>query len=128
MNLSGVPIKVCLKTNYIGRNSFFVLWLFSGKRVAVSLLCLTTDWTTGVRPPAEVKDYSSSLCVQTSSKTHPASCTMGTGESFPRAKARTGGDDDHSLPSSAGVKNTIFLSLFEPTWHSGTALLLLKRA
>jgi hypothetical protein len=31
-----------------------------------------------VRSPAEAKDFSSSLCVQTCSGVHPASCTMGT--------------------------------------------------
>jgi hypothetical protein len=31
--------------------------------------CLTTDWTTAVRFPAEAKGFSSSLCVQTSSET-----------------------------------------------------------
>jgi hypothetical protein len=32
-----------------------------------------------VRSPAEEKGFSSSLCVQTGSGTHPASCTMDTG-------------------------------------------------
>jgi hypothetical protein len=36
------------------------------------------------RYPAEARDFSSSLCVQTSSEVHPTSCTMGTGGSFPR--------------------------------------------
>jgi hypothetical protein len=31
------------------------------------------------RSPAEAKDFSSNLCVQTGSGAHPASCTMGTG-------------------------------------------------
>jgi hypothetical protein len=31
-----------------------------------------------VRSPAEAKDFSSSLCVQTGSGAHPASCTKGT--------------------------------------------------
>jgi hypothetical protein len=42
------------------------------------------DRTIEVRSPAEAKDFSSSLCVQTGSGAHPASCAMGTGESFPR--------------------------------------------
>jgi hypothetical protein len=37
-----------------------------------------------VRSPAEAKDFSSYLCVQTGSRAHPASCTMGTGGFFPR--------------------------------------------
>jgi hypothetical protein len=44
--------------------------------------------------PTEVKGFSSSLCVQTSSEAHPASCTMGTG-SFPGGKTRPGRDADH---------------------------------
>jgi hypothetical protein len=52
-----------------------------------------------VRSPAEAKYFSCSLCVQTGSGAHPASCTMGTGGPFPGGKARPGRDADHS-PSS----------------------------
>jgi hypothetical protein len=58
-----------------------------------------------VRSPAQAKDFSSSLCVQTGSAAHPASCTMGTGGPFPGAKARPGRDADHSPTSSAEVEN-----------------------
>jgi hypothetical protein len=58
-----------------------------------------------VRSPAATKDFSSSLCVQTESGTHPASCTVGTGGPFPGGKARPGRDADHSPPSSAEVEN-----------------------
>jgi hypothetical protein len=58
-----------------------------------------------VRSPAEANDFSSILCVQTSSGAHPASCTMGTGDPFPGAKARPGLDADHSPRSSAEVEN-----------------------
>jgi hypothetical protein len=51
------------------------------------------------------KDFSSSLCVQTGSVVHPASCTMGTGGPLPGAKARPGRDAVHSPPSSAEVEN-----------------------
>jgi hypothetical protein len=51
------------------------------------------DRAIGVRFPAGAKDFSSSLCVQTGSGAHPASCTMGTG-----GKARPGRDADHSPP------------------------------
>jgi hypothetical protein len=43
-----------------------------------------------VRSPAEAKDFSSSLCVQTGSEAHPASCTMGTGGPFPGGKNAAG--------------------------------------
>jgi hypothetical protein len=49
-----------------------------------------------VRSSAEAKDFSSSLCVQTGSGAHPASCTMGTGGPIPGGKARPGRDADHS--------------------------------
>jgi hypothetical protein len=39
-----------------------------------------------VRYPAEAKDFFSSLCVQTGSETHPASCTMSTGGFSPGVK------------------------------------------
>jgi hypothetical protein len=58
-----------------------------------------------VRSPAAAKDFPSSLCVQTGSGAHPASCTMDTGGPFPGGKARPGRDADHSSPSSAEVKN-----------------------
>jgi hypothetical protein len=61
--------------------------------------------TIGVRSPEGAKDFSSSLCVQTGSGAHPASCTMGAGGPFPGGKARPGRDADHSPPSSAKVVN-----------------------
>jgi hypothetical protein len=58
-----------------------------------------------VRSLEEAKDFPSSLCVQTISGAHPASCTMGTGSPIPGAKAWLGHDADHSLLSSAEVEN-----------------------
>jgi hypothetical protein len=58
-----------------------------------------------VRSSAEAKDFFCSLCVQTSSGAHPASCTMGTGGPFPGVKARPGHDTDHTPLSSADVEN-----------------------
>jgi hypothetical protein len=63
------------------------------------------DRAIGVRSPAEANNFSSSLCVQTGSGAHPASCTMGTGGPFPGGKARPGRDTDHATPSSAEVEN-----------------------
>jgi hypothetical protein len=63
------------------------------------------DRPIGVPSPAEAKDFSSILCVQTGSEAHPASCTMGTGGSFPEGKARSERDADHLLPPSAEVVN-----------------------
>jgi hypothetical protein len=59
-----------------------------------------------VRSLAEAKGiFPCNLCVQTGSGAHPASCTMGTGDPFPGAKARPGRDTDHSSPSSVEVEN-----------------------
>jgi hypothetical protein len=66
---------------------------------------VTTGWTTGVRSPVGAEDFSSSLCVQTGSGAHPASCPMGTGGPFPGGKARPGRNADHSPPSSTEVVN-----------------------
>jgi hypothetical protein len=63
------------------------------------------DQAIEVRSPAEAKDFSSNLCVQTGSGAHSDSCTMGTGGPFPGAKARPGRDTDHSPLSSAVVDN-----------------------
>jgi hypothetical protein len=82
--------------------------------IAQSVRCLTTDWTTRVRSPAEAKDFSSSLCVQISSGAHPAFYPMGTG-----GKTRLGSDADHSPPSSAEVRKECelyFLSTLAPAW------------
>jgi hypothetical protein len=46
----------------------FHFWKNIGRTV-----CLTTYLTIGVQSPAEVKDFSSNLCVQTGSEAHPAS-------------------------------------------------------
>jgi hypothetical protein len=48
------------------------------------------DQAAEVRSPAEAKDFSSSLCAQTGSGAHPASCTMGTGGPFPGGKSAAG--------------------------------------
>jgi hypothetical protein len=59
------------------------------------------DRAIGVRSLAEAKDFSSSLCVQTGSGAHPASCTMGTVGPFPGGKAWLGRDADLSPPSAS---------------------------
>jgi hypothetical protein len=54
--------------------------------------------------PTGAEDFSSSPCVQTDSKAHPASYPTGTGGPFPGGKARPGRDADHSPPSITEVK------------------------
>jgi hypothetical protein len=48
------------------------------------------DRAIGVRLPAGAKDSSCSLCVQTGSGAHPASCPMGIGGPFPGGKSAAG--------------------------------------
>jgi hypothetical protein len=48
------------------------------------------DREIGVRFPAGAKDFSSSLCVQTDSGAHLASCPMGTRGPFPGGKSAAG--------------------------------------
>jgi hypothetical protein len=74
----------------------------------VSRVAQAMNWTTGgstFDPWQRQEDFSSSLCVQTGSGVHPASCKMGTGCPFPGAKARPGRDADHSPPSTVNVEN-----------------------
>jgi hypothetical protein len=54
-------------------------------------------------PRKRRKDFFSSLCVQTGSGAHRASCPMDTGDPFPGAKSWPRCDPDHSCPSSAEV-------------------------
>jgi hypothetical protein len=63
------------------------------------------DRTIEFRSPAEARDFSCSLCVQTGSGAHPDSCTIGTESPFPGGKARPGRDADPSPPPSADVVN-----------------------
>jgi hypothetical protein len=77
----------------------------SGWSVSIVSGCGLGDSAIELRSPAEGGDFSSSLCVQTGSGAHPASCSMGTGGPFPGAEARPGRDADHLPPSSAEVKN-----------------------
>jgi hypothetical protein len=94
-------------SGYIPRNiwAHYSYFYEPGSSVSIVSGYGLDDRTIEVRFPAGAKYFSSSLCVQTGSEAHPASCTMGTGGPFPGAKARPGRDADHSPPSSAEVEN-----------------------
>jgi hypothetical protein len=79
--------------------SWYIIWGSRGSSVSI-----VADYGLGVRSLTEA-DFSSSFCVQTGSGAHPASCIMGTGGLLPGGKAWPGRNADHSLPSSAEVKN-----------------------
>jgi hypothetical protein len=85
-----------------------------GSSVSVVSDCGLDDRAIGFRSPAGVKNFSSSLCIQTGPGAHPASCAMGTGGPFPGGKARPGRDADHSSPSSAEIINELKLYLLSP--------------
>jgi hypothetical protein len=67
----------------------------------------------GVRIPAGAGNFSPRHRVQVGSGAHPASYIMGTGSSFLGDKA-AGREIDHSLPSSAEVKECMELYLHSP--------------
>jgi hypothetical protein len=82
---------------------------------------MTTDWTTGVWSPADAKYFSSFLCLQASSEAHPASCTMRTGGVFLGNEVRLERDADHSLLSSAELKNVYEIYFLSPlSLHGGS--------
>jgi hypothetical protein len=116
-----MPETVCSFYNY-----FVHFCTVVGAAVAPSVWCLITDWTTGVRSPTLAEDFSSSLCLQTGSVAHPASCTMGTGGVFPGGKARSGREADHSPPPNAEVDNEelYLLSPQTPSWRVAVQLYL----
>jgi hypothetical protein len=82
-----------------------VSMLSTSRGSSVSIVSGLGDRAIEVRSPAEAKDFSSILYVQTGSGAHPASCTTGTGGPFSRDKAQPGRDADHSPPSSAEGEN-----------------------
>jgi hypothetical protein len=79
-----------------------------------------------IRPPAETKDFSSNLCVQTGSGAHSASCAMGTGGHFPGDKVRPGRDAahlPHPVPRSWMSRSYISFPPAPPEVCCETALL-----
>jgi hypothetical protein len=71
------------------------------------------DGGSRVRFLAGAGNFSPHYGVQNSSGAHPASYPMGTRDSFPGVK-RPGNEADHSLPSSAEVKEYVKLYLHSP--------------
>jgi hypothetical protein len=81
------------------------------------------SWTTGRSrfvPRRRRKDFSCSLCVQTVSGAHPASCTMSTGGSFPRGV--TLNTHPHPVPRSRMSRGIPPIPLSASLARSGTAL------
>jgi hypothetical protein len=83
------------------RNSFYISlltyvnWLDPGSSTSIVSDYGLDDRAIEFPSLAEARDFSSSLCVQTTSEAHTASCAMGTREGlFPGAKALPGRDAD----------------------------------
>jgi hypothetical protein len=84
---------------------YLCAWLCDRNRVAQSVQCLTTDWTTRVRSLAGAKNFSCSLLCSHRLWGQPSLLYNGYRGSFHWGKARPGRDADHTPPSSAEVKN-----------------------
>jgi hypothetical protein len=103
--LDTVPCRLYLKSTYKNNLWYDVDFAVSrGSSVTIVSGYGLDDRAIGVRSPAGAKDFSSSLCVQNGSETHPASCTMGTGGPFP-GQSTAGAWRWPLPPSSAEVKN-----------------------
>jgi hypothetical protein len=63
--------------------AYFNLFRNRGSSVSIVYDYGLDDRAIDVRSLVETRRFSSSLCVQTGSGAHPASCTMGTGGPFP---------------------------------------------
>lgn len=66
----------------------------SWNEMGISVNKVTTDWTTAIRSPVEVKDF----CWNLLWSTHPI-------QWVPGGKARPKYDANHSLSSNAAIKN-----------------------
>jgi hypothetical protein len=83
-------IHIWIKFHHIYRlvwESYIITAGAGGSSVSI---VLTSNWTTRVRFAVEVKDFWSSLCVQTGSGAHPASYPVGTGGPFLGVKCGRG--------------------------------------
>jgi hypothetical protein len=106
LTAANVPILLLTTTNIVAATTIYYYYHQEpGSSVSIVSGYGLDDRAIEIRPSAGAKDFSSSLCVQTGSGAHPASCTMGTGGPFPGSKARPGRDADHSPPSSSEVVN-----------------------
>jgi hypothetical protein len=114
----------CLRRNHLYRGKN-INNKAAVRQVAQSIQCLATGWTTGrsrFDPRQRRKDFSCSLCVQTVSGAHPASCTVGTEGPFPGAKSRLVRDADHSPhPVPKSRMSRIYISSPPSAFVSGSA-------
>jgi hypothetical protein len=76
-----------------------------GSSVSIVSVYGLDDRAIEVQSPAEAREFSSNIFVQTGTGAHPASCPVGTGDPFSGGKELLGRDADHSPASSAEVVN-----------------------
>jgi hypothetical protein len=107
---------------------FMMLQIFHGN--LNSSVSIVPAWTTA-RSRFDTRqmqtDFSSRRCIHIGSGAHPASCSMGTGGSFPGRKERPGHDADPSprlVPRSGMSRSYIFSAPCTSMVCCGTALLL----
>jgi hypothetical protein len=85
----------CRRRRNIEVKVFIILLDYKWYQSLVSSGSIVSDYglddrAIGVRSPAGAKDFSSSLCIQTGSGAHPASCTMDTRSPYPGGKSAAG--------------------------------------
>jgi hypothetical protein len=96
-----VSMGLTCRSNRGSRNSYIIVVGYMIVRSRGRSFSIVSDYglddrVTGVRSPAEAKNFSSNLCVHTGSGAHPTTYTMGTGGPFLGSKVRPGRDGDHS--------------------------------
>jgi hypothetical protein len=86
---SGLKNLICAASSFWASLLFMIQFSLPWSRSS-SVSIVSDYWlddrAIGIRSPVGEKDFSCSLCVQTSSEANPASCTMATGGPSPGAK------------------------------------------
>jgi hypothetical protein len=109
--------------NVVIRIDMDILWEYGSRdsSVGIALGHGLDDRCSRVRFPTGAGNFSLHHRVQNGSGAHPASCPMGTRGSFPGVK-RPEREADHSLPSSAEVKEWAELYRHSPIGLHGSVL------
>jgi hypothetical protein len=101
-------------------------YLETSSSVSIAFDYTLDDRAIGVRSPAEERDFSSILCVQTSSEAHSASYPMGTGvlsEELKHGRGVTLTTHPHLVPRSRMSRSYTSSPPSASVVYSGTALL-----
>jgi hypothetical protein len=116
--MSRLPFGRCVSHLYHPLFVHLNIWQRSrGSSVCIASDCRLDDRVIEVRSPEEAKDYSSSLCVQTSSEAYPAPCPMSTVcpfQGLKRCRGVTPTTHPHLMPRSTVSKSYTSSS---PPWR-----------